>query len=114
MLIPLLLLAASVSVKSVLGERCCGCPQGLPLPHPSSLGLEGEGWTQVPEFAAQAMAVDGSWRAYKIWAEASSSLPCLHGQLRAALPTLGSERKGETALATIWRGAELFKNQDVH
>lgn len=33
----------TVPVKLVLGERCCGFPQGLPLPHPSSLGLEGGG-----------------------------------------------------------------------
>lgn len=33
----------TVPVKSVLGERCCGFPQGLPLPDPSSLGLEGGG-----------------------------------------------------------------------
>lgn len=53
----------TVPVKLVLGERCCAFLRGCPLPIQAAWDWREEGWTQVPKFAAQAVAVDGSWRA---------------------------------------------------
>lgn len=80
----------TVPVKLVLGERWGGCPQGLPLPHPNSLAMEGEGLDppRCPSLQPRPWQWMGAGVPGTYGEECSSFLPCLHCKSRASLQTL--------------------------
>lgn len=84
-------------------ERCAGFPQGLPLPDPSSLGLEGGAALQLPKFAAQAMVVDAGDGGLE-HTGGSRQLPALPSWLiKACYPSYRFQKGRETAPATVQR-----------